>query len=117
MSEDRDTSGRFVKGVKPGPGRPLGARNKLGTAFLEALQADFQEHGAIAIAQCRESKPEKYIAVCASLLPKEVDLAMAIDIESKVEIRDFVADYRLVLEAARGIGAKPITLEATDSDE
>ena len=72
MSEDKERNGRFVKGGKPGPGRPLGSRNRLGTAFLEALQRDFEQHGPSAIAECREKKPDKYVAICASLLPKEV---------------------------------------------
>jgi hypothetical protein len=114
MSEDRDRGGRFVKGGKPGPGRPLGARNKLGEAFLQALQHDFEQHGATAIAECREKKPDKYVAICASLLPKEVDMALAVDIESRVDLQSFVADYRMIREALERIGAEPILLEATD---
>jgi hypothetical protein len=37
------------------PGRPKGSRNKLGEAFLDALHADWQEHGTEAIARgCQE---------------------------------------------------------------
>jgi hypothetical protein len=114
MSEDRDTKGRFVNGGKPGPGRPLGARNKLGTAFLEALQQDFEQHGIEAIAECREKKPDKYVAICASLLPKEVDMALAVDIESRVELQSYVADYRSIKEALERIGAEPIMLQADE---
>ena len=49
---------RNLKPFKPGQsgnpkGRPKGARNRLGTQFLEALEADFNTHGAQAIAQVR----------------------------------------------------------------
>ena len=49
--------------LKPGQsgnpkGRPKGARNRLGTQFLEALETDFNQFGAQAIAQVREKKPE-----------------------------------------------------------
>lgn len=57
---------------KPGnPGRPKGARNKLGEAFLLALHDDFTAHGAEAIIKCRENKPEVYVRVIAGLLPSE----------------------------------------------
>ena len=57
---------RNLKPFKPGQsgnpkGRPKGARNRLGTQFLEALEADFNRHGAQAIALVREKKPEVYM--------------------------------------------------------
>lgn len=62
---------------KPGnPGRPKGARNKLGEAFLEAMQKDFEEHGASAIVATRETKPEVYVRVIAGLLPTEHKLTI-----------------------------------------
>ena len=55
-------------------GRPKGARNRLGTQFLEALEADFNQFGPQAIALVREKKPEVYIKVVADLLPKEANI-------------------------------------------
>ena len=55
-------------------GRPKGARNRLGTEFLEALEADFNQFGSQAIAQVREKKPEVYMRVVADLLPKEANI-------------------------------------------
>jgi hypothetical protein len=55
-------------------GRPKGARNRLGSQFLEALEADFNQHGAKAIAAVREKKPEVYMRVVADLLPKEASI-------------------------------------------
>jgi Family of unknown function (DUF5681) len=60
-------------------GRPKGARNRLGTQFLEALEADFNQHGAQAIALVREKKPEVYMRVVADLLPKEASLKVGTD--------------------------------------
>ena len=70
---------RNLKPFKPGQsgnpkGRPKGARNRLGTQFLEALEADFNKHGAEAIEQVRQKKPEVYIKVVADLLPKEANI-------------------------------------------
>lgn len=55
-------------------GRPKGSRNKLGEAFLEALHEDFQEHGKVAIEACRAEKPDAYLKVIASILPKQAEI-------------------------------------------
>ena len=55
-------------------GRPKGAHNRLGTQFLEALEADFNEFGSQAIALVRAKKPETYMRVVADLLPKEANI-------------------------------------------
>lgn len=60
---------------KPGnPVRPKGARNKLGEAFLEAMHADFEEHGASVIETVRKEKPDQYLKVVASILPKDLNV-------------------------------------------
>src|SRR5262245_2251861 len=65
----------FQPGQSGNPkGRPKGARNRLGTQFLEALEADFNKFGPQAIALVREKKPEVYIKVVADLLPKEANI-------------------------------------------
>jgi uncharacterized protein DUF5681 len=55
-------------------GRPKGSRNKLSEDFVAALYTDFQEHGSAAIAACRAEKPDVYVRVIASLLPRDVNL-------------------------------------------
>jgi hypothetical protein len=66
---------QFKLGQSGNPkGRPKGARNRLGTQFLEALAADFNQFGPEAIALVREKKPEVYICVVADLLPKEANI-------------------------------------------
>ena len=70
---------RNLKPFKPGQsgnpkGHPKGARNRLGTQFLEALEADFNQFGIQAIALVRERKPETYMRVVADLLPKEANI-------------------------------------------
>jgi hypothetical protein len=65
----------FKPGQSGNPaGRPKGSRHKLGEEFIQALYADFQEHGPSVIAKVRERKPEVYLKVVASLLPREVKL-------------------------------------------
>lgn len=69
-----ETTGRFLPGNSGGPGKPKGARNKLGEAFIQALHDSFNEHGPETIETVRTEKPDQYLKVIASLLPKEMTL-------------------------------------------
>ena len=55
-------------------GRPKGSRNRLGVAFVEAMLGDFEQHGRTVIASLRDDKPEQYLRIVASILPKEIEL-------------------------------------------
>ena len=78
-AERENTQDKRVIGApfkKGNPGRPKGARNKLGEAFLEAMLDDFTEHGAVVIETVRTEKPDQYLKVIASILPKEMNLSV-----------------------------------------
>lgn len=94
---------------KPGnPGRPKGSRNKLGEAFIEALHEDFENDGAAAIVACRTEKPDAYLKVIASILPKELKVTTENDLtdEELVErIRQLDAAIRPFLDAEGESGA------------
>lgn len=55
----------------------LGSRQGITAQFLDALAADFAEHGMAAIRSCRVSAPNTYLRTVAALLPAKVDLDMA----------------------------------------
>ena len=55
-------------------GRPKGARNKLGEAFIADLHDAWLEGGSEAIRRCIDEKPAEFIRIIASLIPKEMDL-------------------------------------------
>ena len=79
LSDSTEKKLRNLVPFKPGQcgnpkGRPKGARNRLGSQFLEALEADFNQFGCQAIALVREKKAEVYIRVVADLLPKEANI-------------------------------------------
>ena len=79
LSDNTEKKHKNLVPFKPGQsgnprGRPKGARNRLGTQFLEFLEADFNQFGSKAIALVRERKPEVYMRVVADLLPKESNI-------------------------------------------
>lgn len=80
MAVEPDTNGeKKDTRIKPGEvrnpaGRPKGARNKLGEAFVKALHEDFEQHGIAAVERVRDEKPDHYLKVIASLLPKEIEV-------------------------------------------
>ena len=53
-------------------GRQIGSRNKLNEKFILALHDDFVEHGAKVIEEVRKKKPDQYLKVIASILPREL---------------------------------------------
>lgn len=60
---------------KPGnPGRPKGSRNKLGEAFLSDLVASWEANGPEVIERVILEKPEQYLKVVASLMPKDLNV-------------------------------------------
>ena len=72
---DRDPdTGLFVKGKIGGPGRPKGSRNKLGEAFITDLYADWEENGTQVIEDVRKERPDVYLKVVASILPKDLNV-------------------------------------------
>lgn len=98
-------------------GRPKGSRNKLGEAFLEDMLEDWEAHGKEAIATVRDEKPDAYLKVVASILPKDLNVNInpmeeASDDELIQRLRDLEAVIRPFLgtegsgEDRQGIGSQ-----------
>lgn len=69
----KDEKGRFVTG-NIGGGRHKGSRNKLGEQFIDDLYADWQANGVETLQRVREEKPDQYLKVVASILPKDLNV-------------------------------------------
>ena len=96
VSDNTEKKLRNLTPFKPGQsgnpkGRPKGARNRLSTQFLEALEADFNQFGPQAVALVRERKPDIYIRVVAGLLPKEANINVEAN-EAFVELWRRISD-------------------------
>jgi hypothetical protein len=64
----------FQKGQPKIGGRRKGARDRLSTAFLEALAADFETHGSETIRIARVERPIEYLRIVASRAPIEFEI-------------------------------------------
>ena len=71
----------FRPGVSGNPaGRPRGARSKLSENFLADLRDVWERRGKAALEACAEEQPDVLIKVIASLLPKSIDINVAVDV-------------------------------------
>jgi hypothetical protein len=122
MSGDanRDRSGRFARGNRAGPGRPVGARSKLSERFLSDLFKEWRRSGAKALARLAESDPATLAKIVSHLLPKQLDQSLNLNVSVLAqiqEIEDFNAAYVFALKhvgAQIEADAEPEMLEASN---
>lgn len=55
-------------------GRPKGARSKLGEAFIADLYENWLEHGVEAIERVCRDRPQDYLKIVASILPRDLNV-------------------------------------------
>ncbi|MDX8462968.1 hypothetical protein [Mesorhizobium humile] len=105
------------------PIRPKRPRKTLVDDFAAALRADFRAHGAGVIAAVRAEKPEQYLKVVLTMLPKDFprdldadknNLEQLNDEEIRKRIHDLEANLRPFLDsdadvsgATGGVGPAP----------
>lgn len=105
---------KHLRPAKPGEvrnpnGRPKGSRNKLGEAFIADLYADWLAHGSEVIEAVRKDRPQDYLKVTASILPKQLEVKTdAFDGVSDEELASLVTIVRTAIgsadESRGGIG-------------
>ncbi|WP_287088726.1 hypothetical protein [Mesorhizobium sp.] len=75
--------------TEPRPsGRPRRAKKTLADGFLEAIRADFRAHGAGVIAEVRTEKPDQYLKIVLSVLPKDLPRDLLVNINSLDALSD-----------------------------
>ena len=102
---------------KSGRKRP---KKTLGDDFVEAVRADFRSHGAGVIAAVRADKPDQYLKIVLSVLPKDLPKGLHVEINhldalSDDEIRSRIRGLEAVLRpflAKPGSGAEGISAPA-----
>jgi hypothetical protein len=88
----RDNGGKFLPG---NPGKPAGARNRLQASFVDAMQKEFDAHGADIIKIVRTEKPTEFLKILAGILPKEMLLTGdVVEDLSDDELKDAIAALR-----------------------
>lgn len=65
----------------------------MGEAFLEDLRDCWEEHGAAALERCATEEPAQFVRVVASLMPKDFNLNVGVDVVS------FAEKFRTAVEA------------------
>lgn len=103
-----EKTGRFLTG-NIGGGRKKGSRNKLGEEFLQDMLDAWQTQGKEVIARVIEERPQDFMKVVASLLPRDVNLNVnsmeeVTDDELLQRIRDLDATIRPFLDAQGAAG-------------
>jgi hypothetical protein len=73
----KGTPSRWRSGQSGNPrGRTTGSRNKFGEQFYRDLARVWQERGPDAIERTAQLEPAKFLAICASLIPKHVSASV-----------------------------------------
>lgn len=91
---------QFKPGNKANPGgKPVGARNRLQGDFMNALAEDFAANGIDAIKVCRTEKPEQYVRIIASLMPKELEVKRPLEDLTDDELAAGVAALQRYLDS------------------
>ena len=107
------TNGKIKKDtrIKPGQvlnpnGRPKGSRNKITKAFLDAVAADFAEHGEEVIETVRNDSPKEYLTIVSRLVPQKTEITGNEGEAIELNSIDRVNRIAGLLNSARDAGAR-----------
>ncbi|CAN7676786.1 hypothetical protein [Mesorhizobium sp. LjNodule214] len=79
--------------------RPKRPKKTLGDDFVAAVRADFKTHGAGVIAAVRADKPDQYLKIVLSVLPKDLHVNInELDALNDDEIRSRIRGLEAVLK-------------------
>jgi hypothetical protein len=111
------TTGRFLTG-NIGGGRSKGSRNKLATEFIDALYEQWLRSGPKVLRTVAETDPVAFMKCVASILPRQIEADVNVDVDLFAECRTFNQAYQI---AKRVIGIDtddaPLIPQADDDEE
>jgi hypothetical protein len=118
MSGKAAEATKRITSRKPKAGVAVSLLAAPGEQFLAALAADFNAHGAEAIANFRDADPQSYLALVSSVVPAEPAVPRdPADALSNEELAKAIAILKFVIaaqkQAEEGAGA-PATSSAAD---
>lgn len=91
---------RWLPGESGNPnGRPLGSRSQFSASFLRDLAASWSDCGPDVLSRVAASDPSRYLAVCSTLIPKDVQVS----IEARTPGNLSPEDWQLVTEVMGAI--------------
>jgi hypothetical protein len=108
MPRPKPSSTAWKPGQSGNPaGRSIGNRNRLNEKFILALHDDFVEHGAAVIEKVRKDRPDTYLKVIASILPRELHFKNASAFEGMPDdkLDETINAVRAVLLASTPTGS------------
>lgn len=98
-------SAPFKAGETANPGgKPVNSRNAITKAFLTKLAKDFEDNGKAAIEETRVKHPDRYVAIVASLLPKEFIVERPLDGLSDDELALALSELRTLVSRLNETG-------------
>jgi hypothetical protein len=103
MSKIRKSGTRF--------GESPSTRDKLSSAFVEALEKDWAEHGSEVIQQIRLDNPVKYGELIARLIPLDANLVSAQDF-SRCKSMEDIGRQLLLQVGVEEIAITPTMIQA-----
>jgi uncharacterized protein DUF5681 len=120
MPRPKPSAPQWQPGQSGNPkGRPIGSRNKLNEKFILALHDDFAKHGPAVIAEVRETRPEVYLKVIASILPRELHFKSESVFEGMTneQLDEALGSIRCVLAARSAKGNQRREQETSGGDK
>ena len=93
-----ERSGRFKPGTSGGAGRPKGARSRFSEDFITDIAQAWAQHGPQVLQTVALTMPEKFLAACVQLMPRDVAVAVSADLRVEHAVSALEA-YRLLKEA------------------
>jgi hypothetical protein len=113
---DRNPNGRFLPGHRSLGGRKLGSRNRLSEKFIGDLQRVWAKKGAKALDRMADESPEILVRVVASLLPKQLDATLDVNVDIFAKARTRLEAYRLARDFIGAEDDEPRLIEAQASE-